>query len=335
MILTQKLIFFEIETRILSILKEKTMEYKKVIPIFKYIGGKTWLKNHLRKSIEAVLKNKKHIDTYVEPFAGGLGAFLSVYDTLINMGIKNIVINDINKKLIDFYVVVNNQSEDLISEYLKLELDFEKTIPENARQLNISKHKEQLKPLMSKADDFYKSIRDKFNKETNSVKSSACLLFLQKHCFNGIYRENSKGEYNTPFNWEPKVFTNGEVNERVNDLKEVFSRFNINFSSKSFESLDYNKNTIYYLDPPYANDEMIENKYNKIGFGMNEQKKLISLLKDMKFVYSNHYNQELLNEFDKFGCHYLLQKISRKNIISASAEGRKIDKIEMFLETID
>ncbi len=310
------------------------MEYKKVIPIFKYIGGKTWLKNHLRKSVEAVLTNKKNIDTYVEPFAGGLGAFLSVYDTLLKMGVKNIVINDINKKLIDFYEVVNNKSEELIVEYLSLELDFEKTIPENARQLNISKHKDQLKPLMSKADDFYKSIRSKFNNEKDAIKSSAYLLFLQKHCFNGIYRENSKGEYNTPFNWEPKVFTNDDVKERIIDLKGVFSKFNMIFSSQSFELLDYNKNTIYYLDPPYVNEDVIENKYNKIGFDMDKQKQLINLLKDMRFVYSNHYNDELISEFDKMGCQYLLQKISRKNIISSSVEGRKNDKIEMFLETL-
>ena len=93
------------------------MEYKKVSTLFNYIGGKGWLKETLRLEISSILKNSS-IDTYVEPFSGGLGAFLNIYDILIKNNIKKVILNDINAKIINFYTTVKENPELLIKEYI-------------------------------------------------------------------------------------------------------------------------------------------------------------------------------------------------------------------------
>lgn len=306
------------------------MDYNKVSPLFNYIGGKSWLKNNLRKSVETVLYNKNNIDTYVEPFAGGLGAFLGVYDLLFKNGIKNIVLNDINGKLINFYKVVN-ESNNLIENYMKIENEYVETIPLEAKTLHKTKEKDSLKKLLENSESFYKEIRNKFNTNISNVESAACLLFLQNHCFNGVYRENSSGGYNTPFNWEAKIFDREKIEEKINSVKKVFKLFNVEFKVGSFADIEYNKNTLYYIDPPYINEDLVENKYNKSGFTVEMQKDLINRLNGNYFIYSNHDNNILLEEFENFKQELFIQKIARKNIIAASNESRKTDKIEILV----
>jgi DNA adenine methylase Dam len=307
---------------------------KKVMTIFNYIGGKGWLKKYLREEINLKIKNKKFI-SYVEPFAGGLGAFLGIYDILIENNIKYVILNDINSKLINFYKIVNIKPEDLIKEYMLLETAYGKTIPEGVNVLHRTKDKDKLKILLVEADKFYKNVRNKFNEQQSEIDSAVSLLFLQNHCFNGIYRENSKGGYNTPFNWEYKTFLEEKIREKILAVGEVFNQFNITFSNKSFQELKYDEMTLYYLDPPYVNEiEKQENNYNKDSFNIDKQKMLIQNLKNMSFIYSNHDNVILIEEFFKNNININVKKIARKNIISCSNESRKFDKIEILVSSI-
>ena len=237
------------------------MKNKKVMTLFNYIGGKGWLRDQLRLSIEESLNKNKSLDTYVEPFAGGLGAFLNIYDLLKNNNIKNVILNDINKKLITFYQIVQNKPQDLVSKYLVLEKNFAKKIPQEVLVLHKTKDKDKLKVLLKEAENYYKEIRKEYNTLTDSLEIASRLLFLQNHCFNGVYRENSKGEYNTPFNWEGKIYTEQKIQDKVNTVHDIFKLFNITFSTESFLNLNYNIKTLYYLDPPYINEiEALENQ---------------------------------------------------------------------------
>lgn len=307
---------------------------KKTMTLFNYIGGKTWLKEHLKKEVKQIL-NQKKLTHYVEPFAGGLGAFLGVYDTLLENGIKNIILNDINVKLINFYKVVQNKPEELIKEYFLLEQKYLLTIPEEAKNLHKTKDKVLLKNLLKKSEDYYKEVRNTFNGSQTEIESAVTLLFLQHHCFNGIYRENSQGGYNTPFNWEARVYGEDKVRDKVMAVNLVFKKFNIEFFSKSFKDLTFNNYTLYYLDPPYINEvEALENQYNKDSFNIDKQKDLIKAIKNSSFVYSNHDNDLLLDEFKVNDIKVDIKKIPRKNIISASNESRKKDKIEILVSSI-
>lgn len=309
------------------------MDNKKAITLFNYIGGKTWLRKQLRQEVESVLL-KNHLTTYVEPFAGGLGAFLNVYDILLENNIKNIVLNDINKKLIGFYNIVLNSPESLVSSYMILEEEFEKTIPTEAYSLHKTKDKVKLKVLLKEAEAFFKKVRNDFNESKDILDTATHLLFLQNHCFNGVYRENLKGYYNTPFNWEAKVFTEEKIKDKILIVNNIFKKFEIEFTSNSFEDMSFNKHSLYYVDPPYLNEVIIENKYSKYGFSFEMQQSLISSLDGTTFIYSNHYNELLINEFKKHNLELKIQKIPRKNIISASTESRKEDKIEVLISSV-
>lgn len=309
------------------------MNNTQVTTLFKYIGGKGWLKEHLEKEINNLLV-KSPKETYVEPFAGGLGSFIGIYNTLLNHNIRNVILNDINHKLVNFYHVVESMPERLIKKYFELENSYIKTIPQEAYTLHKTDNKEQLKILLTDSNQYFKNIRDLFNTKDNSpIVSAAYLLFLQKHCFNGVYRENSGGGYNTPYNWEPGTIEENKFINKILNLHHMFKKFNITFSTKSFEDLSYNKHSLYYIDPPYINEQnKNENKYNKNRFTADTQLKLIELISPCSFLYSNHDNEILINQFKKFNLqHCSIQRIPRKNIISSSAESRKNDKIEILI----
>lgn len=307
------------------------MADKKTMTLFNYIGGKTWLKEHLKKEVADILSQKK-LTHYVEPFAGGLGAFLGVYETLLSHGVKNIVLNDINAKLINFYTMVRDNPEQLIAQYHTIESQYMQTIPDTAKSLHKTKDKMVLKDLLKPCETYYKQVRDNFNQQQNNIHSAASLLFLQNHCFNGVYRENSKGGYNTPFNWEPKVFSEEKIREKVLAVHNLFKQFNIQFSNNSFENIQFNNYSLYYLDPPYINEvEALENQYHKDSFNVEKQKQLIKAISQSSFIYSNHDNELLVKEFENNQVQVDIKKIPRKNIISASNESRKTDKIEILV----
>lgn len=294
-------------------------------PLFKYIGGKTWLRDRLQESVRGVLKHK-NIDTYIEPFVGGLGSFLSVEDILFQGGVRNIILNDINNTIIGVYELIKKDPWIIIGEIKQLEWQWMKTVP--VIEPGLTHTKEQL----MEAEKFYKKIRLSFNEYKGSALScqAARLVFLQKHSFNGIYRENMKGEHNTPFNWSGKR-TDEDLFERVMELNRVFKKFNILFSSTSYEKIDYNhENALYYLDPPYINEKMTENKYNKNHFGKEQQLDLIERIKSSTFIYSNHASKILLDKFENMDG-VVVKTVVRKNIMSAKASTRKNDKKEILV----
>jgi site-specific DNA-adenine methylase len=196
--------------------------------------------------------------------------------------------------------------------------------------LNKIKDKEIIKLKLINARDFYKSIVNKFNISTDEFEKSYLLIFLQNHCFNGIYRENLKGEYNTPFNWEAKKIDKDKLTKKMIDIYSCFKQFNIAFSSVDFELIE-KRDALIYLDPPYLNQDISENKYSKDLFGIEKQIKLINKIQDYSFIYSNHYDDRIIQKFSKFNT---LEIINRKNTISSSNESRKNDKKEILITNL-
>ena len=299
-------------------------------PVFKYIGGKSWLRDELRNSIRKCLVNNQ-LFTYAEPFVGGLGSFLAIYDILLEHKIKNVILSDINQTLINTYIYIQNQPKALTNEFLAIEKQFVHLINSNWRSIH---NKTELKDCLRDAEQFFNRVKKEFNinRANFDITQSARLIFLQKHSFNGIYRENSKGEYNTPFNWSGHNMLNS-IAHKINEMSALFNQFNIQFIAQSFEELDYNQNTLYYLDPPYLNDNITENKYVKGAFNIEKQLLLIQKIKNVKFIYSNHKSDILLEEFNKI--HNLtVKELLRKNTISPNSESRKIPKIEILVTKI-
>lgn len=221
-------------------------------PIIKWVGGKTQLLNEINNNLpeKYILNN---IETYIEPFLGGGSIILNVVPKLPN--IKRVYVNDINTRLINLYKNVKYNINKLIDVLDKMNDEFSSLID-----------------IQSKSEYYY-NIRKEFNDITknNTIKNAAQFIFLNKYGFNGIYRENSKGEFNVPFNKTLKQI-NLYNKEDIYDLHDFLLKYNVVFYNKPYnEFLDSVFNILYrnddesnvksrtktfertfiYFDPPY------------------------------------------------------------------------------------
>lgn len=302
--------------------------------LFNWIGGKKWLSKDLNEIYNDILKNK-NVKTYVEPFAGGLGSFLYTLESLKNYNIEKYVLNDVNETIINIYQEIKEDYSNLFEDYWKIEEAYAKTVPVEVFSLHKTKDKEQIKILLLKSRDFYECQKRIFNDlKFKDMKSSlAHFLFLSQHSFNGVYRENSSGGFNTPYNWEAGVL---KREDRLNIFKEynqIFNSINLVFHNKSaFELIDEfkkEKDVMFYLDPPYLNEVIGENKYNKDHFGINEQKILLSKIKEMNnVIFSNHY-LDIFKDFCKEN-NFKYKEVFRSNLINSDPLKRK-EKVSEIL----
>lgn len=308
--------------------------------LFDWIGGKKWLSSKINNEVRNILESNPHIKCYIEPFCGSLGSVIGLIQTFKEFEIEKIILNDINKSLINVYLMVKSNHEELFQKLSELELEHNSLIPEEAFLLNKTKDKEILKSLMSGANNYYLNIRDKFNKIKNNIgdtDSAACFLFIMYHAFNGLYRENKSGMNNSPYGW-----TNKKINleNRYNTIKEYnkfFNEVNISFYNLSYDDFIENfkhlsGESIFYFDPPYMNKNIKENSYNKDSFGKEEQLKLLNYVDNLDHViYSNHYLELFTDFFNKEK--YKLQTVYRKNLISSDNSTRHQDAAEILAST--
>lgn len=236
-------------------------------PFVKWVGGKRQLLPEISKRVP----KKSSISTYYEPFLGGGAVFLSMQP-------KKAIVNDYNSELINAYKVIQNDVEGLIN------------------HLKIHKNEEEYFYHLREQD------RESDYKNWSDIEKASRLIYLNKTCYNGLYRVNSQGYFNTPFG---KYKNPNIVNEYV--LRELHSYFNnssITFLNEDFEeSLKYiRKGAFVYFDPPYASVSSTSNftGYTAGGFGEDEQKRLRGLCdtlnsKGVKFMISNA-NVDLIQE---------------------------------------
>ncbi len=193
-------------------------------PFLKWVGGKTKLLSEIEKNLPKELKKRKF--NYVEPFLGGGAVFFYLVQ---KFKIEKAYLNDLNNKLIDTYKHVRDKNPELIQKLKKLEIDYYGS---------------------SDKKTFFLEQREKFNSSKKSVKKSSLFVFLNKTGFNGMYRENSKGEYNIPFGqMKNPLICNKELLEKTSKL---LNDNDIIFTSKGFEKrIIKERDTFYYLDPPY------------------------------------------------------------------------------------
>lgn len=254
-------------------------------PFVKWAGGK---RNLLTQFNDIYTKNLSEIDVYIEPFVGG-GAVL--FDLLSkNTNFKKIVINDINSTLINTYKIIRDDVDSLI----KILADFQE-------KYKLSNEVER--------SELYYEIRDKFNLSkvdinSDKIMESAYFMFLNKTCFNGLYRENKKGLFNVPFG----KYKNPSILDESNLRNVSKSLSNVEIINCDFENLTkyINKSTFVYIDPPYRplNNTSNFNSYSKIDFNDEEQIRLANWYKELnnigaKVMLSNS-NPKVINPDDDF-----------------------------------
>lgn len=305
--------------------------------LFKWVGGKKWLAPELNDLYKKEL-TKDSYKYYIEPFAGGLGSLLFVLPTLKEKKIETIVINDINNVLINTYKSIKNKKNKVFKEYWKLEKEYKKTIPKKAFKLNPHKDKVEIKILLKESRDYFYDIKNEFNKikDTKKVEAVAYFLFLSQHSFNGLYRENSSGEYNSPYNWEPGCPDRNKKRILIDKYSEIFNSYNFIFENKDIFSLmrkykKYSKEALFYFDPPYLNEKIAETKYNKDHFTKEKQIKLLKIIKDLdNSVFSNHYLSLFVDFCDLEN--FTKKKVYRSSAMNSDAtkRGEKVEEILAF-----
>ena len=248
------------------------MKNKLVAPVVKWVGGK----RQLLSEIEPLFP--KRYTTYCEPFVGGGAVLLSKQP-------RHAVVNDLNKDLITTYLVIRDDVRTLI-ELLK---QYENTADYFYKVRDLDRDKEQYSQL-------------------SSVEKAARLLYLNKTCYNGLFRVNSSGEFNSPFgNYKNPNIVNEPVLLAVN---KYFCNNDIAFYSEDFASTlkRIKRGAFVYLDPPYdpVSDTSSFTGYNKGGFDRKEQIRLKNCCDELsangiKFMLSNSstdFIKELYNNYN-------------------------------------
>lgn len=226
-------------------------------PFLKWAGGKGQLLPQLDERLPDVLG--KHEFTYIEPFVGGGAMLFHMLQKFPN--IKRAVINDINPHLIIAYRTIKNSPNELIKRLSVLERQYFTLEDEEARKA------------------FYLGAREIFNEEDlDAIDRTKYLIFLNRTCFNGLYRVNARGKFNVPFGRNPHpTICNTEV---IMADSELLNRFDVTILNGDFEiTVDYMDRegiNFLYFDPPYRPLSATSsfNSYSKEDFDDGEQLRL-------------------------------------------------------------
>lgn len=278
-------------------------------PFVKWVGGKTQLLDDIKKALPMDLSKRKNV-TYVEPFVGGGAVLFWILQEYPN--ITRAVINDINAELICTYRVIQNDVQNLIIELERLQ--------------------EQYLPLNEEArKDFFKIQRERFNEaEKTDVETASLFIFLNRTCFNGLYRVNSKGKFNVPHG----RYSNPKICDKETLMADsaLLQRVEILCGDFAQTCRYAGENVLYYFDPPYRplTETSAFTSYSKDGFDDAEQTRLrdfcdqIAANKSL-FVASNSDPQNVDNDDDFFDSLYRMfniKRVSAARMINSKGDGR-------------
>jgi DNA adenine methylase len=283
-----------------------------VKPFLKWAGGKSQLLTEIRSNYPAELG--KSVNRYCEPFVGG-GAVL--FDILSSYDIDEVLINDINAELINTYRKIKETSNELIADLAVLQDEF--------WPLNTAERKE-----------YYYIKRERFNylkvngDEAMNLEKAALFIFLNKTCFNGLYRVNKSGLFNVPIGAYKRPLICDT--ENLQNINKLLQKVNI-ICGDYKECLDFaDKNTFYYIDPPYRPLTQTANftSYAEDSFADKEQVELGRFVDELsakkaKIVISNsdpkNSNQKD-DFFDELYSKYTISRVTAKRMINCNGKSR-------------
>lgn len=258
-------------------------------PFVKWAGGKRQLLSRLTIRMPAAYNR------YFEPFVGGAALFFFMQP-------KDALINDINKELIHVYLCIKKQVDGLMRELDKID-------------------DAQSEPYK----EYYYKIREKYNQKTLNqifdIEMAALFIYLNKHCFNGLYRVNRKGAFNVPFNNR-----HGPSYNKSNLLAVSEALQSVDIRSGDFETAckSADKEDFIFFDSPYAPlcPTSFES-YTKYGFSIEEHERLAKLFKrlDAKGCYcmlTNHNTDFIRSLYKGFS----IEEVDVKRLINSDATNR-------------
>jgi len=271
-------------------------------PFLKWAGGKS----ALVIEYDRMGLIPKNFNKYYEPFLGGGAVFFYLY----NKGLirSKAYLSDVNKELVNAYNEIKTRPEKLIEELKTLE----------------GKYSVELFRV-------YRSEYNTLKKQKNSkiiqrTRKAALLIYLNKTCFNGLYRENSKGEFNVPFGdyQNPRILD--EMNIRA--VSAALEKATISKRDFSYCTREAHEGDFVYFDPPYVpiSETASFTSYSEGDFTLKDQEKVakaFSILtqKGVKVLYSNSYSEKVREIFDGIDG-AIFNTVSASRFINCNGNGR-------------
>ena len=267
------------------------MTNSSVAPFVKWAGGKRQLIPQIRERMPEKYNN------YYEPFVGG-GA------VLFELQPANALINDINKALINTYNIICNEADAFLEAVNRLDEE-----------------------MWEDGKKYYYSVREHYNdklmKSEYDVELAALFVFINKHCFNGLYRVNGKGLFNVPYNNSRRTSADENVIREVSKYLKGVKIINGDFEEAC---KDAKKGDFVFIDSPYAplNPTSFES-YTKEGFDIESHKRVAKLYDELTargcYCMLTNHNTELINElYGNKG--YKIAVVSVKRMINSDASNR-------------
>lgn len=300
---------------------KRTVRYEKthkveLKPFVKWVGGKGQLIEEIEKMLPS--DGEKVLTKYAEPMVGG-GALL--FNVLSRYQFDELYISDINPELINAYIAIKQNVEALIKRLNEMQMTF-LPLDENGRKY------------------YYYNVRDKFNtvklSDSTSTEKAAYFIFLNKTCFNGLYRVNRKGLFNVPMG----SYKNPTICDADNlrNIHEALQNVTIVCGDYSQSQSFIDSETFVYLDPPYRpiSETSAFTSYNSDAFDDNEQIRLAKFIDEInaagaKIVLSNsdpkNVNEED-NFFDNLYKNYKINRVEASRAINSKGDKRgKINEL--------
>ena len=283
------------------------MEFVNVKPIVKWAGGKSQLLDDIRK------KYPKKIERYCEPFVGG-GAVL--LDILANFHPVEVLVNDINAELVNTYKQIQNNVNALIEMLTETQKSFWEKNDSDRKSMYLEKRKH------------FNDIKS--SGVCNTLEMAALFIFLNKTCFNGLYRVNGKGLFNVPIGSYkmPPICDADNLRTVSRLLQNVEVRCDDYSSCADF----VNENTFVYIDPPYRPLTVTASftSYSENEFGDKQQIELSRFVdvisnKGAMVVLSNSDPKNSNTEdnfFDDLYSEYSISRVSAKRMINSKGNSR-------------
>jgi DNA adenine methylase len=287
-------------------------------PFLKWAGGKSQLLSQFEGYYPRALRVRE-IKKYVEPFLGGGAVFFEVSQ---RHGVERACLSDVNKDLVLTYWVVQQKPDDLLDYLEKYQQDFDTTA---------SAHR----------NDLFLAVRGHFNQQRfevnykkwadNWVPRAAQMIFLNKTCFNGLFRLNSKGEFNVPFGKYPNPTILDERN--IQAASRALQKAEIKIAGYEACFDEINASTFVYFDPPYRPLSKTASFTNYVGAGFTDQNQLelaaffkkIDIETNARLMLSNSdpKNEDPEDDFfEKAFSDYNLFQVSANRAINSKGEKR-------------
>ena len=277
-------------------------------PFVKWVGGKSQLLDEIRE------KYPSQIEKYCEPFVGG-GAVL--FDVLGKFKPKKVLINDINKELINTYKQIRDNCENLIAQLSEIQNRYKSQSLEENKAYFYEK-RERYNELKVNGD------------EAENLEKAALFIFLNKTCFNGLYRVNSKGLFNVPFNNAKNPLLCDEENLRA--CSKLLQNVEMKVGDYKDCGTFIDKKTFVYIDPPYRplTQTAAFTSYSENGFADKEQIELGNFITEISrkgaVVLASNSDPKNADKnddfFDKLYANFKIERVSASRMINSNAKKR-------------